>query len=59
MEVWKYVYFLLMISGGFILASCIFMIVLSVKIDKAEDIYYNEIWISSKILTVNQIIKKK
>ena len=37
------------------MASCIFMIVLYGKVNKVESIY--EIWISSKILTVNQIIK--
>ena len=55
-QTWKYVYYLFILSEVFIFASLIIMMVISHRFSSVSS--YEKVWMGSKILTVNQIMKK-
>ena len=55
-QTWKYVYYLFILSEVFIFASLIIMMVIYDRFSFVMD--YDLVWMGSKILTVNQIMKK-
>ena len=55
-QTWKYVYYLFILSEVLIFASLIIMMVISHRFSSV--LSYDLVWMGSKILTVNQIMKK-